>query len=370
MKKRFPALFLSLALCLGLAVPAFAADGDVPPTLKTPENSGILLDYMTGGGLLIGFVRDESNTVIRYGSLVPSVANPPSAPKGADIVVRGVKSADEVELSAWSYSEDAGADRFLARLFVWKTGENASTVPIPDTSSNDFTFTVPKDGQTQVTGHPTAADLGFKTNQDGAVVLDSELLYQLLGENTIIQIQVRDNTWQFWLSGEPKLISDVFTDVETGNWMSDPVAWALMNDITTGTGDDKFEPGINCTQAQILTFLYRAAREEQVKSSAEDMDKAIRWAREKGMIDGSFDGSAPCTRATAVSYIWQAFDKPAAGASASFTDVDGNDPFAGTVSWAVEKGITKGASADGAEFLPDKVCSRGEIAAFLYRAYN
>ncbi|MCI8840801.1 MAG: S-layer homology domain-containing protein, partial [Oscillospiraceae bacterium] len=37
--------------------------------------------------------------------------------------------------------------------------------------------------------------------------------------------------------------------------------------------------------------------------------------------------------------------------------------------WAVEKGITKG---DGGEdtFAPDKVCSRGHIACFLYRAYN
>jgi len=34
--------------------------------------------------------------------------------------------------------------------------------------------------------------------------------------------------------------------------------------------------------------------------------------------------------------------------------------------WAVEKGITKGVSST--EFAPSKVCSRGEVATFLWRA--
>ena len=86
------------------------------------------------------------------------------------------------------------------------------------------------------------------------------------------------------------------------------------------------------------------------------------------MIDNSFDGNKPCTRSTAVSYIWQAFNKPIAKAS-SFTDVPANAAYAKAVNWAVEKGITKG---DGSEstFAPDKVCTRGHIVTFLYRAYN
>lgn len=116
-----------------------------------------------------------------------------------------------------------------------------------------------------------------------------------------------------------------------------------------------------------MTFLYRAARGEGEPTAA-DMDKAISWAREKGMIDNSFDGNKPCTRSTAVSYIWQAFNKPIAKAS-SFTDVPANAAYAKAVNWAVEKGITKG---DGSEstFAPDKVCTRGHIVTFLYRAYN
>lgn len=161
--------------------------------------------------------------------------------------------------------------------------------------------------------------------------------------------------------------SPTFTDVPAGEWYADPVAWAVDKGITNGTSSTKFSPTQDCTQAQILTFLYRAARGEG-KAASEDMDKAISWAREKGMIDNSFDGNKPCTRSTAVSYIWQAFSKPTAKAS-SFTDVPANAAYAKAVDWAVEKGITKG---DGSEttFAPDKVCTRGHIVTFLYRAYN
>lgn len=148
--------------------------------------------------------------------------------------------------------------------------------------------------------------------------------------------------------------NQVFSDVPPNTWYADPVAWAVDKGITNGTSSTKFSPTQDCTQAQILTFLYRAVRGEGEPTAA-DMDKAIGWAREKGMIDNNFNGNTPCTRATAVSYIWQAFNKPTAKAS-SFTDVPANAAYAKAVNWAVEKGITKG---DGSEstFAPDKVCT-------------
>ncbi|MBD5133748.1 MAG: S-layer homology domain-containing protein, partial [Clostridiales bacterium] len=58
-----------------------------------------------------------------------------------------------------------------------------------------------------------------------------------------------------------------------------------------------------------------------------------------------------------------------AAEEASFSDVAANASYAGAVSWAVEKGVTKGYGGSDT-FAPDRVCNRGEIAAFLYRAYN
>lgn len=384
MKKRFPALFLALALCLGLAVPAFAADGDASLALKAPENSGTIYQAQTMDVKFIGFARSGNNNAhIFYDIYVDDGSDGyvELAPKGVDIVVAGVKSADEIILrpvsavelregpfKAGQFKDLPGGTYLFCRLFTWESGKDISLVPLNTDDPMEFGYDDPNDGKTHVAGTITAADAGFQVSGDGNIVLNSERLYELLDEGDLLQVIIGEKSWLYRLSGEPKLISDVFTDVETGNWLSDPVAWAVQNDITNGTEKDKFSPGQDCTQAQILTFLYRAAKDEG-ETTAEDMDKAISWAREKGMIDDSFNGSTPCTRATAVSYIWQAFDKPAAGAPASFTDVEDNASFAGAVSWAVGKGITNGDGSDTI-FSPDKVCNRGQIVTFLYRAYN
>lgn len=160
--------------------------------------------------------------------------------------------------------------------------------------------------------------------------------------------------------------ASAFNDVSKGDYFDAPVGWALKNQITNGTSPTQFSPDENCTQTQILTFLYRAARGGGA-ASAEDMTHAVNWARDKGMIGASFDANAPCTRATAVTYIWNVFGNPTESAG-SFSDVDANSAYAAAVSWAVKQGITKGTS--DTTFSPDKVCNRGEIATFLYRAYN
>ena len=368
MKKRLSAFFLALALCLGLAVPAFAADEGPSLAFEAPENSGIIYEAQTTDARVIGFARSGNNNAhITYGTYEDWAGGGVGlVPNGVDIVVTGVKSTEDVELNTFSPVDLEGGTYLFYRLFVWESGKDVSVVPLDMDDPMGFAYDDPQDGKNHVAGHITAADAGFQTNEDGDVVLDSERLYALFGEGNVIRIIVGETFWLFQLSGEPKLISSVFTDVPVGNWVTDPVAWAVRNDITNGTEKDKFSPGKDCTQAQILTFLYRAARGEG-EAAAEDVEKAINWAREKGMIDDTFDSNTPCTRAAAVNYIWQAFDKPGAQAS-SFTDVPTDAPYGYAVDWAVEKGVTKGTSDTA--FSPDKVCNRGEIATFLYRAYN
>lgn len=48
-----------------------------------------------------------------------------------------------------------------------------------------------------------------------------------------------------------------FTDVPANAAYADAVAWAVDADITTGTGDGAFSPEQTCTRAQIVTFLQR-----------------------------------------------------------------------------------------------------------------
>lgn len=156
-----------------------------------------------------------------------------------------------------------------------------------------------------------------------------------------------------------------FSDVPAGVWYTAAVDWAVEEEITNGTGGGKFSPTENCTHAQILTFLYRADRGVGT-AAAEDMDKAVDWARGKGMIDASFNGAKECTRAEAVEYIWQALGKQDAKVS-GFADVDAKAGYARAVDWAVDNGVTNGAG--GGKFSPNTVCTRGHIVTFLHRAY-
>ena len=164
-----------------------------------------------------------------------------------------------------------------------------------------------------------------------------------------------------------------FTDVP--DWCSSAVSWAVGRKITEGVGNDRFAPGNQCANAMILTFLWRAAGEPDstaalpVDITGKNLDyaeTALRWAAEKGMVDQTLNPTANCTRASAVSYIWQALGKESAPAS-GFNDVPAGADYAAAVDWASANGIVEG-YPDGS-FHPDTVCSRGVIATMLHRAY-
>ena len=68
-----------------------------------------------------------------------------------------------------------------------------------------------------------------------------------------------------------------------------------------------------------------------------------------------------------VTMLWRAKGQPAAGSTASFTDVPADAYYASAVSWAVEHGITTGVG--NGKFNPNGTCTRAQIAAFLMRLY-
>ncbi len=182
-----------------------------------------------------------------------------------------------------------------------------------------------------------------------------------------------------------------FSDVDEGLYYAAPIAWAVEKGITTGTTATTFSPDALCTQGQILTFLWRAAGSPETEASIAavevtmnpDFLKAVGWAFETGILTDTdfphgtvpvpaggvlFDPAAPCTRGTAMNFLWRYSGSPAASAPGSFTDVDPEAVYAQAVAWAVEWGITSGTSE--ATFSPKEVCTRGQIITFLYRCFT
>lgn len=98
---------------------------------------------------------------------------------------------------------------------------------------------------------------------------------------------------------------------------------------------------------------------------------AVDWAVDRGITVGAsamkFDPNGICTRAQAVTFLWRALGKPAAKNTVmSFTDVAADAYYADAVLWAVENKIVLGVSET--KFDPDGICTRAQIVTLLWRA--
>ncbi|MDD6188602.1 MAG: S-layer homology domain-containing protein [Clostridiales bacterium] len=171
-----------------------------------------------------------------------------------------------------------------------------------------------------------------------------------------------------------------FTDVPADAYYYNAVAWAVENKITEGTGDGTtFSPDANCTRGEIVTFLWRAAGCPEPKSIVNPFtdvaegsycSKAVLWAVENGITDGTGDGTTfspdlTCTRDQTVTFLWRAAGKPAVTADKSFADVSADTYYYDAVDWAVANGVTDGTGNNF--FSPENECTRGQSVTFLYR---
>ena len=174
-----------------------------------------------------------------------------------------------------------------------------------------------------------------------------------------------------------------FVDVRPGDYFYDSVQWAVNLDITKGTSATTFSPKQGCTRAQIVTFLWRAAKSPEPRSNTSkftdvyatahaDYMKAINWATEQGITtgtgNGKFSPDATCTRAQIVTFLYRYKNNPAVYGSLNFSDVNKTEhaAFYNAILWAVNNKITTGYG--NGIFDPNGTCNRGDAVTFLYRA--
>lgn len=172
-----------------------------------------------------------------------------------------------------------------------------------------------------------------------------------------------------------------FTDVSSRDYYYDAVLWAVGNGITSGRTATLFAPDAACTRAETLTFLWRAAGSPMPKSSSNPFTdvkpsdyyyNAVLWAVEQGITTGAtattFNPSATVSRAEVATFLFRANGSVKTTLSTVFTDVSADKYYADAVAWAAANNITSGVSAT--RFDPDASCTRAQIVAFLYRTYG
>ena len=169
-----------------------------------------------------------------------------------------------------------------------------------------------------------------------------------------------------------------FADVKSTDYYAKPVEWAVGKSITNGTSATTFSPNRTCNNAQIITFLWRAAGCPasrlysgsfnpffDVPDDAWYLD-AAKWALGEIVFESNFKPDAKCTRASTVEFFWRAAGSPEVD-PVPFSDVKADSQLEQAVSWAIRNGVTNGTSAT--TFSPNDTVTRGQIVTFLYRQY-
>ena len=97
----------------------------------------------------------------------------------------------------------------------------------------------------------------------------------------------------------------------------------------------------------------------------------VEWAVENGITTGAtadtFNPNGECLRAQVVTFLWRTAGCPDPKTAGNpFVDVKSSDFYYKAVLWAVENGITNG--TDATHFEPFGICNRAQVVTFLYRA--
>ncbi len=126
------------------------------------------------------------------------------------------------------------------------------------------------------------------------------------------------------LSGDTGSFDNTFSDVDSGAWYEQAVAWASANGIASGVGGNSFAPEKALSREQLAVMLYSYAKYKGLDVTVTD----------SGVLDGYSD--------TGSVSVW-AED---------------------AMNWAVGMGIVSG---DGANLYPHDTATRAQIAAMLQR---
>ncbi len=182
---------------------------------------------------------------------------------------------------------------------------------------------------------------------------------------------------------EPEPSEKTFTDVSETDWFSSSVAFVLEKGIMNGVSETEFAPHNTTTRAMLVTMLYRLEGEPETLSQKEFSDvlkdsyyeKAVIWAKEKGIVNGyengSFGTDDEVTREQLASILYRYAEHKGYDANYEDTNIlSFNDAFDiseyayPALAWACKNGIING---DGNNLMPKASAERCQVAAIFAR---
>lgn len=381
----------------GTAVSDFKS-ADVLEGLQKNEGTGI---EWVAGIKHPTFAWDERNISADYTKVDEAIAAAEaidgSRYTNYDAVEAAVKAVDRTKSKAEQGKVDAMAEAITKAIAALVEKSNSSSSGGGGSSTPRYAVTVPDKTEN---GSLSVSSKNAKKGSDVTITATPDKGYEVgdivakdVNGNKLTLKDNGDGTYTFTMpaskvtvtaafaekKAEPIVPEKFFADVSAEEYYYEAVKWASENGVTGGIGENLFGAKLPCTRAQIVTFLWRAAGSPEPKGMSGFVDvsadayyaKAVAWAVEQGIASGTsattFSPDAVCTRAQSVAFLYRAFGTRTDKA-AGFSDVSADAYYADAVAWAVENGVASGIG--GGLFAPDQDCARGQIVAFLYRAYQ
>jgi uncharacterized repeat protein (TIGR02543 family) len=165
----------------------------------------------------------------------------------------------------------------------------------------------------------------------------------------------------------PGAVLALFTDVKSGEWFYDDVAFAVAEGLFRGTDVNTFSPNGAMTRAMLITVLARLDGQDTDGGSTW-YSKSLSWGVSHGITDGS-NPDNNITREQLVTILYRYAGSPDAGGGAAdsrFRDAGAVADYAkAAFAWAVSLGIING--DDRGNLNPQGNATRAEVAAMLHR---
>lgn len=173
-----------------------------------------------------------------------------------------------------------------------------------------------------------------------------------------------------------------FNDVSANDWFASAVDYVTGKGMMNGTADNTFSPKANTTRGMVVTVLYRL--ENQPSTSAASFTdvasgayyaNAVAWANANGIVSGygsgKFGPNDKVTREQLAAILYRyaqykKYDVSGANSLDGYTDAQSVSSYAvPALQWANAAGIVTGKS--GSKLDPKGYATRAEVAAMLMR---
>ena len=370
MMKKFSALLLSLALCLGLIGTAFAVDANV--SVKAGTNGVTLTGTLQNGTYLLCSIAKDGKPVAAFN------ITPDDFTEGTNTLSKKIDVALETgDTVTVSIPSKDGTD-IKVEATVPSGGSSGGGGGGGGGGQNGHAVRVNSVANGTVTANPRNAVKGekvtltIKANQ--GYVLDNLTVKDANG-NTLTLTKVNDTTYTFLMpdcavtvDASFKLADGTeisFSDVASDYTFYNDIMWVAGKGYMKGYDDGTFRPNNNTTRQALWMVL---ARIDGANPSS--MTAARTWAMNSNVSDGT-NPTNPMSRQQMVTMLYRyaqmkGYSTTGGISIAGYPDAGSVANYAkDAMSWAVGNGIVQGTTSGALN--PTGTASRAHFAAFLHR---